>query len=627
LFALAGCTRNGVLAPIDRVFGHTDDGSTVFGSAPMTRSDDSNPIDLPNLISGVRVAVCDPRDASQNKCPTETASQHDNDQYEERMRIAYDTFDRRLSDDDKRTRRTHVQEALFAKSVALCNAYKKQLLQASTEQNLIMGDASTLLAGLGSIFSKAATVRPLAAGSAISSGFRSEYNSDVFQTLNIQVITAGIEKRRSEWYAAVLKTRSCSIKDYTLNQAIKDAFYYHASCSLYAGLEEASLSIHQAQRPGLDEIGATLAKLKGLQSAIKSLSSDNNNGNTDTVSNGASPTAVAVNGCEIPVQGTPKASVKPDSGVTGVEISYTVKGNETADTLANALQTAMSGDTSVKTLKIKVGAVSNAAFTVSNAKGVTWKSSVDPATEGGTAGETVTTKSTADGASFTFAVATIAKDDVIHVTGTPGHSGGGAAPPAALALTQNSKDVTKDGLSLAPGSSAEVTISGGNPDYSAKVTDSGNAPTKDITPKLDKTKLTLAASAEAKGTYTLTVSDSTADKPESATAKITVKPKAPVLMEGRSAAPNPLRLVVGESGATLTLKGGAAIAGAKITGPGAGTEEAKLVTVTEVDGNLKVAANAGAAAGSYLLTVTDKNSAKATLKITVAAPEGDGKAK
>ena len=321
-------------APITRVFDPNSSHATIYGGQPLTQVDDDRPIDLPRLIDpqidpapdeGAQkplATLLPDLDLPWSDTPPQPRYKSD-----KRFADAVAYFDQ-LPDAKRTARRSEIQEALLAKSTTLCNLYKKQVMQTSVEQNLITGDAATLLSGLGAIFAKAAVVRPLAGAGAIANGFRAEYNSDAFADLNIQVITQGIEKRRSEYYTAILKARSCPIAQYPLEEAIKDVFYFHASCSLYAGLEEASLSIKQAQSPGLDQLQSTLTAFNAIRTALgeKTLGTPSTtspapagSSTPDTAQYSQTATSQSVGpSCALPVPGTPKSSVQPASTTTTI---------------------------------------------------------------------------------------------------------------------------------------------------------------------------------------------------------------------------------------------------------------------------------------------------------------------
>jgi hypothetical protein len=332
LLTMSGC----IPFPFNRVTNPKDGHPTVYGAQHLSTTENVTPLDLPTLIApeqpGVDTSTWNDSVEFSKKFAETLGFSHTPEPdkiYEQRLARAYKYFDT-LEAQTKQSLRTQIQEALIGKSHTLCTIYKKQTMQTATIQNLVFGDATTLLSALAAIFTQASVVRPLAGAAAIASGFRSEFNADVFANLNLQVITAGIEKRRSEYYAAILKARQCTIQEYPLQEAIKDAFYFHASCSLYAGLEEANLSIKQAQSPGLDSLIESFQKLSVVVNAAKALSG-NAASNTPTISPStviSSPTTATYSTtattqhvsptCELPVPGSPKASVPPRVGLSVV---------------------------------------------------------------------------------------------------------------------------------------------------------------------------------------------------------------------------------------------------------------------------------------------------------------------
>lgn len=312
---ISGCQwANNVVAPVSGQ-------ATVYGAGSMTQDDDEGPLDLPRVISPQldetkAQALLKKGDIKRAHYgfPTNIfyGYEHLNPSFIARMDQASIDFDALPNDDVKQDRRNQIQERLLAKSTSLCNFYKKTIHQSMTEQNLLLGYATTVLAGLAAAFTGGAAAGPLAAGAAVTSGFRSEYNADVFANLNVQVITSGIEKRRTEYYAAILKARSCTIKQYPLYEAIKDAFYFHDACSMYSGLEEANLSIKQAQSPGLDQLADSLTRLAGTVAASKKVTIAASGFPQSTATPAdltVSPTTMTLNStCQLPIPGEPKGS-------------------------------------------------------------------------------------------------------------------------------------------------------------------------------------------------------------------------------------------------------------------------------------------------------------------------------
>jgi hypothetical protein len=328
------------------VLGPTQNSGTIYAATRLTASADDAPIDLPDLICSVAnesngaalAASSQECIASINELKKEDTKEKEKlftfknpfsdtrsspptpkYEYDKAVNISIKHFQSVVPESDQPKRRSEIQEALLAKSNYLCSGYKADIMRVQTSNNLITGDLTTALAGLATIFTQVGTVRPLAGAATITSGLRSEFNSDVFANLNIQVITAGIEKRRTEWYGALVKARSCTMEQYPLQQAIKDAYIFHNYCNLYSGLEEANLSINQAQNPGLDELTDSYQKLNkllvavnqaykqtklqtasGFQISSADLSATQNFSITPNIS--------GTEQCQIPIPGAPKTS-------------------------------------------------------------------------------------------------------------------------------------------------------------------------------------------------------------------------------------------------------------------------------------------------------------------------------
>ena len=159
---------------------------------------------------------------------------------------------------DKR-RRNGIQERIIAASNQRCGEYKNFLRQFEAEGNFFLGTATTTLAGLGAVFTPAATVRALAGAAAITSGIRAEFQEDFFYTLATHVITEGIDAKREEIYKALGKRQDEEVIKYTIQAAVNDAVQYHSACTTIVGSQAASEAIRQAKNPGLER----LIELKG----------------------------------------------------------------------------------------------------------------------------------------------------------------------------------------------------------------------------------------------------------------------------------------------------------------------------------------------------------------------------
>lgn len=146
--------------------------------------------------------------------------------------------------------RSQIQDRLFAASNQRCNLYTTYLKRVSTYQNGIFGTLTTILGGAGAIVTGADTARLLSGLAGISSGTRAELNQAIFESVATSIIIPGIQKSRSDLKKEILKKRSKTLEEYTIEGAIADAITYHGACSMDTGISYAQKSIQS-----FDDIG------------------------------------------------------------------------------------------------------------------------------------------------------------------------------------------------------------------------------------------------------------------------------------------------------------------------------------------------------------------------------------
>lgn len=172
-----------------------------------------------------------------------------------RLSVAFKIFDEHYIDQktwpEAQLRRRQIQDTIIAESNSLCGEYEQALNRFNQEGNFLFGSASTVLGGLGALFTDVTAARSLAGAASITSGVRSELNSDVFQQQAIQVITNGINSRRKRIAQIMACHVNDSLQNYTLERAVAQAFKYHEACSLIEGLEEANKATSQGSDVGL----------------------------------------------------------------------------------------------------------------------------------------------------------------------------------------------------------------------------------------------------------------------------------------------------------------------------------------------------------------------------------------
>lgn len=159
--------------------------------------------------------------------------------------------------------RDEMQDHILAASNQKCGGYIRYLHSIKGDTDVFWGGLATLLAGAGSVISYGPTAQAFSAGGAVSSGIRAEFNQAYFANLAIEVMTAGINSRRTEILQEIYKRRGNSGDEhYSLNGAVRDALKYHSACTAVTGFEVAAQSISRADNPGAKELSKFIKDLK-----------------------------------------------------------------------------------------------------------------------------------------------------------------------------------------------------------------------------------------------------------------------------------------------------------------------------------------------------------------------------
>ena len=173
------------------------------------------------------------------------------------------------------TTRNQIQERLLAASEQRCADFKALLQRKQSDTNFFTGLATATFAAAGSITSSVEGARTLAGLSGLSSAYGAEYNQAYFSNLAAHVIVAGIDLHRSRIYEQISNSgQSKSIDAYPLQAAIKDAFRFHAACSITTGLVQAQEAIKTVENPGLGILQRATIRNKFLQALNKAEPTD-----------------------------------------------------------------------------------------------------------------------------------------------------------------------------------------------------------------------------------------------------------------------------------------------------------------------------------------------------------------
>jgi uncharacterized protein YceK len=148
--------------------------------------------------------------------------------------------------DEYKYRRNDLQERLISASNQKCGAYIRTIISSKSQASTGWTSMALLLSGAASVVSHASTASALAAGSTVSTGILSTYNEAYFNNLAINVISAGIDKKRESILANMKNKKAKALSEYSVNAAISDAIAYHSACNIVAGMETASKALKDA---------------------------------------------------------------------------------------------------------------------------------------------------------------------------------------------------------------------------------------------------------------------------------------------------------------------------------------------------------------------------------------------
>lgn len=155
---------------------------------------------------------------------------------------------------DQAARRNRIQSRLLAASDAECAQFVQHLNSLQSYGNFFAGSLATIFSGAGAISTHVNAARAFGGLGAISSGERAEFNADLFLQQAVPTVSKAITQQRRNSMEAILRSRSLSIEDYPLWDAIADAFKYNDQCSLVHGIAALDKSLQIAQDPGPKQI-------------------------------------------------------------------------------------------------------------------------------------------------------------------------------------------------------------------------------------------------------------------------------------------------------------------------------------------------------------------------------------
>ena len=149
---------------------------------------------------------------------------------------------------------------LVQRSDKICHTHEAGIISIGSEANFGLSEITTILAGLGGLFTPAATARALSGAAGLVNATRDNFNQVFFQNLLATAIVKSIETTRVAKRGSILGHVGKDKDTWSIDLMIADVEDYHASCSFYAGMV-ALTSAAQRVTPSTDEISARIAEL------------------------------------------------------------------------------------------------------------------------------------------------------------------------------------------------------------------------------------------------------------------------------------------------------------------------------------------------------------------------------
>ena len=137
---------------------------------------------------------------------------------------------------DNADHRNRLMALLVERSEHVCRAHEAAIISNSAVANFSLGSITSVLTGLGTIFTPASTVRIMSGSAGIVNATRSEFNSVFYQNLLATAVVKAIEIQRVAARAELIARGQESIKQYSVDEMLADVASYHGLCSFFSGL-------------------------------------------------------------------------------------------------------------------------------------------------------------------------------------------------------------------------------------------------------------------------------------------------------------------------------------------------------------------------------------------------------
>ncbi len=161
--------------------------------------------------------------------------------------------------------RNGAMDFLLMRSDIICEKHTAAIISGTAATNFVLAEITTVLSGLGAIFTPESTIRALSGAASITNATRAQYNEAVLQNMLNTTVVSAIWETRAKLLSNLEAKRSYELKEYSGYQMLDDVVKFHQACSLYSGLV-ALKDAAQNIRPSTAEIGQ---RLKTLETRLK----------------------------------------------------------------------------------------------------------------------------------------------------------------------------------------------------------------------------------------------------------------------------------------------------------------------------------------------------------------------
>ncbi|MCF3628947.1 hypothetical protein RJ527_15845 [Thalassospiraceae bacterium LMO-SO8] len=132
--------------------------------------------------------------------------------------------------------RNRLQDVIMNRSEQICTHHKGAILANSAVFNFSTSLLSTILSSVSAVVGGEVAKSAISTASASVNAAGTAVKAEFYQNLLAAAIVNKIVQTRATIKQGLIEKRKLSIKDYSVDQAIGDAYLYHTACSFYEGL-------------------------------------------------------------------------------------------------------------------------------------------------------------------------------------------------------------------------------------------------------------------------------------------------------------------------------------------------------------------------------------------------------